>query len=79
MLASLANINIGGGGGGVNGYSWREIVGHCLSNRHHIYNAWEINFIESVAGQLASRYASLSEKQKPIVARIFQQWFGGRI
>jgi hypothetical protein len=75
-IASLANI---GAGGGVNGYSWREIVGFCLANRHRIYNDWEVNFVESVAGQLAAPHASLSAKQTPIVTRIFQQWFNGRI
>jgi hypothetical protein len=76
IVASLANI---GGGGGVNGYSWREIVEHCLINRYRIYNVWERDFIKSVAGQLASTHSSLTPKQTPIVARIFQQWFNGRM
>ena len=76
VLASLANI---GSRGGVNGYSWREIVGSCLLNKHRIYNSWETDFIESVAGQLANPYSSLSVKQTPIVERIFQRWFNGRI
>jgi hypothetical protein len=75
-IASLANINAGDG---VNGCSWREIVGFCLANRHRIHSDWEANFIESVAGQLASPYSSLTVKQTPIVARIFRSWFGGRM
>ena len=67
-------------GEGVNGFTWREIVGHCVANRQRIRNAWESNFIESVAEQLAgSYYNKPTEKQVPIVRRIFMHWFGGQI
>ena len=74
-IASLANSN---DDKGINGYSWREIVGFCLLNKNRIHNVWEANFIESVAGQLANPYSSLTAKQTPIVARIFRSWFNGR-
>ena len=53
-LASLGQLNTGSKG--INGYGWREIVGHCLANKHRIHNEWETNFIESVAGQMISPY-----------------------
>jgi hypothetical protein len=66
-------------GEGINGYSWREIVGHCVLNKHRIRNSWEADFIQSVAEQLAKPYHRLTEKQAPIVRRIFLQWFDGKI
>lgn len=74
-ITSLSNNN----DKGVNGYSWREIVGFCLLNKARIHNDWEANFIESVAGQLANPYSSLTTKQTPIVAQIFRSWFNGKM
>jgi hypothetical protein len=65
---------------GFNGYSWREIIGYCVLNKHRISNDWEANtFLPSVADQLSNPYYELSAKQMPIVRRIFQQWFNGKI
>ena len=75
-VASLVNSN---DANGHNGYSWREIVGHCLLNQHLIRNDWEANFVESVAEQLAHPYSTLTQKQTPIVRRIFQTWFRGNL
>jgi hypothetical protein len=67
-------------GEGHNGYSWREIVGHCVLNQHRIHNGWEANtFIPSIAAQLTDPSYEVSAKQAPIVRRIFQQWFHGEI
>jgi hypothetical protein len=65
---------------GHNGFSWREIAGHCFLNRHRIRNDWEANkFLPSVAERLASPRYALSEKEAPILRRIFQTWFNGQI
>jgi hypothetical protein len=67
-------------GAGYNGYTWREIIGHCVLNKHRILNDWEANtFIPSVADQLSNPFYTLSAKQAPIARRIFQQWFNGKI
>jgi hypothetical protein len=67
-------------GAGYNGYSWREIVGHCALHRYRILNDWESNiFIPSVVDQLKNPYCRLSSKQAPILQRIFERWFGGQI
>ncbi len=80
MVAVSGPIGIGDVGAGINGYSWREIVGHCAANRQRVHNAWESNFIESVAEQLGnSHYSKPTEKQALIVRRIFMHWFGGQI
>ena len=65
---------------GVNGYSWEEVAGYCALNKHKIRSEWEANFVESVAAQLASsRYRTPTEKQAPILRRIFVCWFNGKI
>jgi hypothetical protein len=77
IAASFADGDVGQG---INGYSWREIVGHCVANKHRIRNTWESNFVQSVAGQLAASYYSKpTEKQAPILHRIFQTWFNGTL
>ena len=74
-VAVTASLASGAVGEGVNGYTWREIAGHCAANGQHL-NAWEREFTESVAEQLASRFSRPSE---PILRRIFLNRFGGRI
>jgi hypothetical protein len=72
-----ANGDVGEGFGG---YSWREIVGHCVANRHVIRNTWEANFVASVAERPAFiRLGKPTENQAPILRRIFQSWFNGKI
>jgi hypothetical protein len=79
-IAGTAPRTPGDIGAGYNGYSWREIVGHCVLNKHRILNDWEANtFIPSVADQLSNSYYTLSAKQAPIARRIFQRWFNGKI
>jgi hypothetical protein len=75
-LAALINT---GTDQGYNGYGWREIVEHCLINIHRIHREWPNTFIQSVARQLASPYARLSDTQKSKVVEIFEQYFHGRI
>ena len=77
---AVTSFATGDVGDGVNGYSWKEVIGHCLVNKQRIRNAWEANFVESVAEQLASsHYSKPTEKQAPILRRIFQSWFDGKI
>ena len=67
-------------GAGYNGYTWREIVGHCVLNKHRILTWSEAeDFVQSLADQLSNPYYEPSAKQAPIVRRIFQQWFNGKI
>jgi hypothetical protein len=69
-----------GVGDGVNGYTWRAIVGHCVLNKNLIRNRWEVDFIESVAEQLAMSFRrNPTENQAPILRRIFLRWFNGKI
>ena len=77
VVASLADGEVGDG---INGYSWREIAGHCLANRQRIRSRWESDrFIPSVAERLANPHYKLSDKEAPILRRIFQTWFSGKI
>ena len=74
---TVANGDVGEG---LNGYSWREIVGHCVANKSRIRNPWESNFVAErrrATGRFP--YSKLTEKQTPIVRRIFLQWFNGTI
>jgi hypothetical protein len=50
-----------------------------MLNKHRILNDWEVNFVQSLADQLSNPYYEPSAKQAPIVRRIFQQWFNGKI
>jgi hypothetical protein len=78
-LTTRADISLGDG---VNGYEWEEIIIFCAANKARIGNAWEADvFIESIAEQLARSYSGNvpSEKQKPILRRIFLRWFNGQI
>ena len=52
--STAITVTNGDVGEGINGYSWREIVGHCVANKSRIRNNWEANFVQSVAEQLAA-------------------------
>ena len=79
-VVALASLASGDVDEGHNGYSWHEIVGHCVLDKERIRNNWEANFVQSVAEQLAvSPYSVVTAKQAPILRRIFQSWFNGKI
>jgi hypothetical protein len=75
-VASLGGFDVHGH----NGFSWSEIAGHCLLNKHRIHNDWEANkFLPSVAERLADPSYAISAREAPILRRIFQTWFNGQI
>ena len=50
-----------------------------LLNKQHINDGWEVRFVVSAARQLSDPSYELSAKQMPIVCRIFQDWFNGKL
>ena len=76
VVASLGGFDAAGH----NGFTWAEIAGHCLLNKHRIRNGWEADqFLPSVAERLADPSYRISAKEAPILRRIFQTWFNGQI
>ena len=64
-------------GTGVGAYTWQTLVDHFMANQLRL-NAWEKNFVTSLASQLRRRHAP-SVKQAIRLEAILQQRFNGRI
>jgi hypothetical protein len=61
---------------GVNGYSWQQIAQHCLVHKH-LFRDRDLEFIESIAEQLA--YRDPSQAQAKWLRDLFTRKLGGRI
>jgi hypothetical protein len=61
---------------GVNGYSWQQMVQHCLATKH-LFRDRDLDFIESVSEQL--EYKHISPPQAKWLRDLFMRKFRGKI
>lgn len=63
---------------GVNGYPWTSVAAHCFTNKH-LFQGRDLEFVESIAEQLAWRGSVPTAKQAKWLRDLFMRKFGGHI